>query len=114
MHGTEPAGFPAPDPTATDRAGPPAVVLTLARQGRRLTPPPVDPDIIDVAAYWQTMYTGAGLSLADPATAAAHRATIKGLRILVDAARHTGSLDEAAAGYVTQLLAEAEATPDLV
>ncbi|TQE33127.1 hypothetical protein [Streptomyces ipomoeae] len=97
------------DPSTVPSA--PAPVIPL--HGRLKTAEPsVGAGDRDVAMFWEQIFGQQGRSLADPATAEAHRITAATLGLLIEGARAEGVINEAQAAYLGALTVEAVQAPD--
>ncbi|MEU3704825.1 hypothetical protein AB0E82_21355 [Streptomyces anulatus] len=68
----------------------------------------------DVAAFWEQIYTQQGRTLADTATADAHRITAATIGLLLEGARADGVIDDEQAQYLAALTIEAVRAPDFL
>ncbi|WP_282792951.1 hypothetical protein [Streptomyces sp. CC224B] len=68
----------------------------------------------EVAAFWEKIYTQQGRTLADAATADAHRITAATLGLLIEGARADGVITDEQAQYLGALTVEAVRAPDFL
>ncbi|PZT71432.1 hypothetical protein [Streptomyces sp. AC1-42T] len=68
----------------------------------------------DIAAFWEKIFTQQGRTLADTATADAHRITAATIGLLIEGARAEGVLDDDQAEYLSTLTVEAVRAPDFL
>ncbi|WP_435058404.1 hypothetical protein [Streptomyces sp. bgisy060] len=68
----------------------------------------------DVAAFWERIYSQQGRTLADAATAEAHRITAATIGLLIEGARADGVINDEQAQYLGALTIEAVRAPDFL
>ncbi|MFH8295094.1 hypothetical protein [Streptomyces sp. NPDC018059] len=66
----------------------------------------------EVAAFWERIYAQQGRTLADTATADAHRITAATIGLLIEGAHADGVINDAQAQYLGALTIEAVRAPD--
>lgn len=69
---------------------------------------------LEFAVIVQGVFQDRGMSLADPETADAYRATLAAFRLILEGAYGTGLLDEGQRTALTGTLAAAEDVPDII
>lgn len=102
-------------PPPTTPQGPRATVIDLTHRLRGTTPPPpADTDLLRLATWTQATFQARGLSLADPRTAATHRATLDVVKILLTGAQRLGRIDEETLEFLSDVLADSHQVPDII
>ena len=102
---------PVPDTTDTE-TGPDPVEARVPEQAP--APSGVDPALLVLAERVQATVGAHGLSLSDPDTAVAFRATLDVIRLLHTGARETGVVDDGQHGILAGMVDGAYLAPDLV
>jgi hypothetical protein len=116
MPTTRPLGEP--DITLAEPERPPATVTYLTR---RLPARPAAPDRGDtddslqkLAVWTEAQFKSRGLTLTDETTAQAHQATLDVLDVLLSGALRLGKLDESTHLYLSDVLKDSRAVPDVI
>ena len=119
MPTTRPLGAPDTRDLAASPDRAPATVIDLTRRLPARTPatgagPNIDDDLQKLAVWTEAVFKSHGLTLTDGPTAQAHLVTLDVIDTLLKGARRLGKLDEATHLYLSDVLQDSRAVPDVI